>query len=86
MPTFVRAADGELTAWIGRPQAGRQNGEHIGRGQVGFTTRERLLAGDSRLLQVPLLPPPIRRGASTGDVTAVQRETSLSLDALFVAA
>lgn len=86
LPTFVRAADHELTAWIGRPQADRRNGEHIGREQVGFTTRERLLAGDSRLLQVPSLPPPIRRGWSTGDVTVVQRETSLSLDALFVAA
>lgn len=86
LPTFVRAADHELTALIGGPQVDRRNGEHTGREQVGFTTRERLLAGDSRLLQVPLLPPPIRRGGSTGDVTAVQRETSLSLDALFVAA
>jgi hypothetical protein len=85
LPTFVRAADDELTAWIGRPQADRRNGEHIGREQVGFTTRERLLAGDSRLLQVPFLPPPIRRGRSTGDLAAVLRETSLSLDVLFVA-
>ncbi len=86
LPTFVRAADHELTAWVGGPQVGRRSGEHTGREQVGFTTRGRLLAGDSRLLQVPLSPPPIRRGGSTGDVAAVQRETSLSLDALFVAA
>ncbi|MGN6187327.1 MAG: replication-relaxation family protein [Conexibacter sp.] len=86
LPTFVRAADHELTAWIGRPQFGRSNGEHIGREQVGFTTRERLLAGDGRLLQVPFLPPPIRRGRSTGDVEAMPRQTSLSLDTLFVAA
>jgi len=86
LPTFVRAADHELTAWIGRPQSDRSNGEHVGREQVGFTTRERLLAGDSRLLQVPFLPPPIRRGRSTGDLAAVPRETSLSLDVLFVAA
>jgi hypothetical protein len=86
LPTFVRTADHELRAWIGRPQVDRRNGEHIGREQVGFTTRDRLLAGDSRLLQVPLLPPPIRRGGSTGDVAAVPRETRLPLDALFVAA
>jgi len=86
LPTFVRAADHELTAWVGGPQVGRRSGEHTGREQVGFTTRGRLLAGDSRLLQVPLAPPPIRCGGSTGDPAAVQRETSLSLDALFVAA
>jgi hypothetical protein len=86
LPTFVRVADAELTAWIGGPHAGQRNGEHIGREQVGFTTRERLLAGDGRLLQVPLLPPPVRRGGSAADVAAVPRETSLPLDALFVAA
>ncbi len=86
LPTFVRAADAELTAWIGGPHAGQRNGEHIEREQVGFTTRDRLLAGDGRLLQVPLLPPPVRRGGSAAAVAAVPRETSLPLDALFVAA
>jgi hypothetical protein len=86
LPTFVRAADAELTAWIGGPHASHRHGEHTGREQVGFTTRERLLTGDGRLLQVPLLPPPVRRGRVHGDVERAPRETSLPLDALFVAA
>lgn len=86
LPTFVRAADRELTAWVGGPHADRRNGEHTGREQVGFTTRERLLAGDARLLQVPLLPPPIRHGRGQDDIGVAPREMSLSLDSLFVAA
>lgn len=60
---FVRAADGALTAWSGNDaQARRAYGFHPGREQVGFTTRDRLLAGDGELLQVPPTPPTERHG------------------------
>lgn len=86
LPTFVRAADGELAAWIERPPAGRRSSEHPGREQVGFTTRDRLLAGDDRILQVPDLPPPVRGGRLGDGVSVMPRETDFPLDALFVAA
>jgi hypothetical protein len=86
LPSFVRAADCELTAWIERPPAGRRSSEHTGREQTGFTTRERLLVGDSRILQVPLLPPPVRHARAGIHESAAPRETHLPLDGLFVVA
>jgi len=60
---FVRAADGALTAWSSNDSPGhRAHAFHPGREQVGFTTRDRLLAGDGELLQVPPTPPSERHG------------------------
>jgi hypothetical protein len=88
LPSFVRAADRELTAWIGDdPHASRRHAEHTGREQVGFTSRDRLLAGDGRILQVPPLPPPERGDGRRGGAEAVvPREDSYPLDELFAAA
>lgn len=61
---FVQAADRVLTAWSSdRAEDVRAHSYHPGREQVGFTTRERLLAGNGDLLQVPQAPPAERHGA-----------------------
>jgi len=86
LPTFVGAADRELTAWIGGPHCSRRSGEHTGREQIGFTTRDRLLAGDDRILQVPSLPPPERPAGRLGGESALPREARFPLDSLFRAA
>ncbi len=83
IPSFVRVADTELTAWSGMRDADRMRSEHTGREQVGITSRAQLLAGDWQLVQVPHLPPALRRTAPGERVTIDAREETLGLDDLF---
>jgi len=79
---FVRAADAELTAWLhDRLGATREDARHPGREQIGFTTRERLMTGNWKLLQLDPQPRPEwdRAKRRTGvwfafDLTRVGRE------------
>lgn len=80
IPSFVRAADTELTAWIGGAVTQRQSGEHTGREQVGFTSRSRLHAAEWSLFQVPALPPALRSGPTR---SINPRIAHLPLDVMF---
>jgi hypothetical protein len=58
---LVRAADETLTASRGQPEADRRQRRYVGRERIVFTTRERILCGDFRMLRAPSDPPELRR-------------------------
>ena len=62
LPSFLREADRELTAWIGPKGAPVDRRAYPGREQIAFTSRDRLAAGDWTMLQVPAVPASRRRG------------------------
>jgi hypothetical protein len=59
---LIQAADETLGASRGRPDADRYARAYCGRERVLFTTRERILCGDFRMLRVPMHPPELRDG------------------------
>ncbi len=59
---LIHAADEALTASRGRRDSDRYARAYCGRERVLFTTRERILAGDFRMLRVPMHPPEMRDG------------------------
>jgi hypothetical protein len=62
LTTLIAAADETLTASRARPDSDRYAREYCGRERVLFTTRERILCGDFRMLRVPTRPPDLRDG------------------------
>jgi hypothetical protein len=54
---LVKAADETLTASRGQPEAGRRQRRYVGRERILFTTRERIISGDFRMLRAPSDPP-----------------------------
>jgi hypothetical protein len=77
---LIRAADETLTASRGRPDSDRYARDYCGRERVLFTTRERILCGDFRMLRVPTRPPDLRDGDRRERVWP--RELELNLAAL----
>ena len=53
---LVKAADETLTASRGQPEADRRQRRYVGRERILFTTRERILSGDFRMLRAPSDP------------------------------
>jgi len=58
---LAQAADEALTASRGHRDSDRYARGYYGRERVLFTTRERILAGDFRMLRVPMHPPEMRQ-------------------------
>ncbi len=58
---LVKAADDTLTASRGQPEAGRRERRYVGRERILFTTRERIISGDFRMLRAPSDPPECRK-------------------------
>ena len=63
-----------------------RDGERVGREQVAVTSRDRLLPGDWRLVQVLVLPPPLRPSRGADEPSWNHRVTTLPLHALFAPA
>jgi Replication-relaxation len=82
VPSFLRAADGALTAWIAQPHEDRHQGEYAAREQVGITCREDLLRGDWALSQVSKVPASAR-SKSASDKLQHESRDALPLDRLF---
>ena len=59
---LAAAADEALTASRGHRDSDHYARAYLGRSRVLFTTRERILAGDFRMLRVPMHPPEMRKG------------------------
>jgi hypothetical protein len=57
---LVKAADETLTASRGQPEADRWQRRYVGRERIVFTTRERIIQGDSHMLRAPSDPPELR--------------------------
>ena len=57
---LVKAADETLTASRGQPEADRRQRRYVGRERILFTTRERIIQGDFRMLRAPSDPPELR--------------------------
>ena len=60
LQALVKAADETLTASRGQPDADRRQRRYVGRERILFTTRERILSGDFRMLRAPSDPPELR--------------------------
>jgi hypothetical protein len=73
----LREADRLLTAWVGPSGGQLAHGRFPGREEIGFTTRDWLMAGDDRVLQVQPLP----SAAPRRPIPTV--ETTFPLAALF---
>jgi Replication-relaxation len=58
---LVKAADETLTASRGQPEADRRQRRYVGRERILFTTRERIICGDFRMLRAPSYPPELRK-------------------------
>jgi hypothetical protein len=56
LTALIKAAHEVLGAGRGGPEAGRRERNYCGRKRILFTTRERILSGDWRMLRVPTLP------------------------------
>lgn len=80
LTALVRAADETLCASRGKPDQDPLQGDYRGRDRIVFTTRERILAGDWRMLRVPRLPPDLRGHDRRERVPA--REVTMDLPAL----
>lgn len=80
LTALVRAADETLCASRGKPDQDPLQGDYRGRDRIVFTTRERILAGDWRMLRVPRLPPDLRGHDRRERVPA--REITMDLPAL----
>jgi Replication-relaxation len=57
---LVETADQTLSAWYGHRQTGPRQGTHPARGQILFTSRERIRAGDWTMDRTPALPSVLR--------------------------
>ena len=80
LTALIRSADEALTASRGRPDSDRYARDYCGRERVLFTTRERILGGDFRMLRVPTCPPELRDGDQREHVSP--REIEFDLAAL----
>ncbi len=84
LTALVRAADETLLASRGESVQDSLQGEYRGRERIVFTTRERLLSGDWRVLRVPRFPPVVRGHDRRERVPS--REITMDLPALSAAA
>lgn len=84
LTNLVNAADESLGASRGATEADRRQRQYLGRERILFSTRERVLAGDWRMLRVPRLPPDLRESDRSERAFAV--ETELDLVALSIEA
>ncbi len=84
LTALVRAADETLLASRGGSVQDPLQDEYRGRERIVFTTRERLLSGDWRVLRVPRFPPVVRGHDRRERVPA--REVTMDLPALSAAA
>jgi hypothetical protein len=84
LTALVRAADETLLASRGGSVQDPLQDEYRGRERIVFTTRERLLSGDWRMLRVPRFPPVVRGHDRRERVPA--REVTMDLPALSAAA
>jgi Replication-relaxation len=77
LTALVRAADQVLGASRGGQDAAPEQRRYFGRERIVFTTRERILSGDWRMLRVPTLPSGIRGTDRRESVSAVEIELDL---------
>src|SRR5437879_2843452 len=61
----------------GWPDADRRQRRYVGRERVLFSTRERILSGDLRMLRAPSDPPELREGDRRDRFLAVEVELDL---------
>ncbi|HWX46213.1 MAG TPA: replication-relaxation family protein [Solirubrobacteraceae bacterium] len=80
LAALVRAADETLCASRGKSDQDPLQGDYRGRDRIVFTTRERILARDWRMLRVPRLTPDLRGHDQRECVPA--REVTMDLPAL----
>jgi hypothetical protein len=85
LPALVRAADEVLSATRGWPDTEGRGRVYVGRECVLFTTRERILSGDFRMLRAPS-DPPERRKRSEIDPHAPFYTNEVELDLVALAA